>query len=448
MRRVALLLRKDVRTLGRMPALALALVAYPLVIALVVGLVVRYAGERPRVALVDENGALPGLLVVGETRFDVAQRLARATEVDLVPMSRVQAERELDTGRVTAALVVPPDFTTKLRGLRESPTLVLLTTRGGLGTRVVEKMRSLVYSTNLELQRAYIGANLAAVDLLLRGGSGTIGRTPFTLLGIRRARAQLRALERSPDAGVARRARGLDVFMGQLQGAVGQVGSFLRATASPIQLVQEQRAGRTWLLSAQVQGYALALAVAFVTILLGAGALVAEREENVLGRLARGLTGLGELVAEKVAFVSLVGAALGLVLAVVFGIIVELGDVSGGEPWRRVPILLVGLVLAAIAFGAFGVLIGALAREAATASLVAFLVALPLTLLALVPTGSVAAAEWLGALFPFRHAEIALSAALYDERPAGTLARQGLWLVGLGLAYGAAARVAARRMLG
>ena len=166
--------------------------------------------------------------------------------------------------------------------------------------------------------------------------------------------------------------------MGQLQGAVGQVGSFLRATANPIELRQEERGGRTWLLSAQVQGYALALAVAFVTVLLGAGALVAEREENVLGRLARGLAGLGQLVVEKVTFVALVGTAMGLVLAVVFGIIVELGDVSGGEPWLRLPLLLVGLALAAIAFGSFGVMIGALAREAATASVVAFLVALPL----------------------------------------------------------------------
>jgi len=448
MRRVVLLLRKDIRTLGRMPALALALVAYPLVIALVVGLVVRYAGERPHVALVDEQGALSGLLVVGERRFDVERRLEEATEVDLVRMSRTQAERDLETGRVVAALVVPPDFITKLRGLRESPTLVLRTTRGGLGTRVVEKMRSLVYSTNLELQQAYIDANLAAVDLLLHGGSGTIGRTPFTLLGIQRARAQLRALERSRDPPVAARARELDTFMSQLQGAVGQVGSFLRATANPIELRQEEHGGRTWLLSAQVQGYALALAVAFVTVLLGAGALVAEREENVLGRLARGLAGLGQLVVEKVVYVALVGTALGLVLAVVFGIIVEFGDVSGGEPWLRLPLLLAGLVLAAVAFGAFGVMIGALAREAATASVVAFLVALPLMLLALVPAGSIAAAEWIGALFPFGHAQAALSAALYDEQPAGTIVREGAWLVGLGLAYGSAARVAARRMLG
>jgi len=213
MRRVALLLGKDIRALGRMPALLIALVAYPLVIALVVGLVVRYAGERPRVALVDEQGALSGLLVVGDRRFDVGQRLEQAAEVDLVRMPRAQAERELETGRVTAVLEVPPDFITTLRGLRESPTLVLRTTRGGLGTRVVEKMRSLVYSTNLELQQAYIDANLAAVTLLLRGGSGTIGRTRFSLLGIERARTRLDALERSADPEVASRARELDAFM-------------------------------------------------------------------------------------------------------------------------------------------------------------------------------------------------------------------------------------------
>lgn len=448
MRRVLLLLGKDVRTLSRMPALLVALIAYPLVIALVVGLVVRYAGERPRVALVDEQGALAGLLVVGDTRFDVAQRLADAAEVDLVKMSPAQADRELETGRLAAALVVPPDFISTLRGLRESPTLVLRTTPGGLGTRVAEKMRSLVYSTNLELQKAYIDANLAAVDLLLQGGQGTIGRTPFTLLGIRRARAELRLLLQSRDPAVAERAKELDTFLGQVQGAVGQVGSFLRATANPIELREEQRGGRTWLLSAQVQGYALALAVAFVTVLLGAGALVAEREENVLGRLASGLAGLGQLVLEKIAFVALVGTAMGLVLALGFGVIVEVGSVSGGEPWQRLPVLLVGLVAGALAFGAFGVMIGGFAREAATASVVAFLVALPLVLLALVPVGSMAAAGWIAALFPFGHAQTVLSAALYAEQPAGTIARECAWLIGLCAAYGGAARIAARRMLG
>jgi hypothetical protein len=69
-------------------------------------------------------------------------------------------------------------------------------------------------------------------------------------------------------------------------------------------------------------------------------------------------------------------------------------------------------------------------------------------LLALVPAGSIEAAVWIGALFPFGHAQTALSAALYDEQPASTLVGEAAWLLGLGLAYGLAARVAVRRMIG
>ena len=53
MRTVALLLRKDARVLARSRALVAAFLVYPLLIAVLVGLVVRFAGDRPRVALVD-----------------------------------------------------------------------------------------------------------------------------------------------------------------------------------------------------------------------------------------------------------------------------------------------------------------------------------------------------------------------------------------------------------
>ena len=446
MRSIGLLLGKDFRLLRRSPALAGALVVYPLVVALLVGLVVRYAGERPRVALVAPEG-LPSVLVVGSQTFDLQHLFDSATEVKLVRMPEAQAERQLASGQVLAILTVPNGFTEELRGLRRSPKLILRTTRGGLSTRVVEKLRAFVYSTNLDLQKAYIQANLDAVDLLLRGGGGLIGRTRFTLLGIRRARAQLAVLARSPDPATARRAKELGTFMAQLNGAVGQVGAFLQATANPIQLVHVSQGGRSWLLSAQVQAYALALALAFVAVLLGAGAIVAERAENVLGRLVGGLVGLGRLVAEKICFVGLVAAGLGLLLALVFGLIVEVGHVSGGQPWGRLPLLLAGLLLAAAAFAAFGVLVGALTREAGTATLVAFLVALPLTLVSLVPNGTAPVVEWIGALFPFGHAVHAFTVALYDLHPAGAFLRECAWLAGLGAAYGLAARAAARRLL-
>ena len=52
---VALLLRKDLTVLRRSPLLLGALLAYPVVIALLVGLVAGYASSKPRVAYVDED---------------------------------------------------------------------------------------------------------------------------------------------------------------------------------------------------------------------------------------------------------------------------------------------------------------------------------------------------------------------------------------------------------
>jgi hypothetical protein len=440
-----LLLAKDARVLARSRVLAAGLVVYPLLVALVVGLVVRYTGERPEVSLVGED-ALPALARVGDRTFDFREVLRDAPEVRLVSRSAADAERELESGRALATLVIPPGFADRLTSMRQSPKVQLVTTRSSLSTRVVEKVRSLVYSLNLELQQAYITANLAAVDLLLKGGSGRIGDTRFTLLGLAKAQRSLNELSRSRDAAVAARARVLLSFTRQLRGAVGQVGLFLRATANPVVLATETRGGRAWLLSAQIQVYALALTLAFVTVLLGAAAVTAEREDATIGRLARGLVPLGRLVAEKIVFATLVSATIGALLAVVFGAVVELGGVSGGEPWARLPLLAPGLLLAAAAFGAFGVLLGTVGRDSGTAMLLAFLVALPLSLLGVVPADA-RAAGWVGDLFPFGHTADLFSGVLYDASPLGALARGAAWLTALTLAFGALARATARRLV-
>ena len=44
----------------------------------------------------------------------------------------------------------------------------------------------------------------------------------------------------------------------------------------------------------------LAITITFLGVLLAAGALAAERDENAIGRLVRGLVGLGQLVAPRV----------------------------------------------------------------------------------------------------------------------------------------------------
>ena len=90
---VLLLLRKDLRILRRSPLLAAILVAYPLVIAGLVGLVAGYASSKPRVAFVDEDH-LPAHIVVGGRRFDVNRTIARVSrDVRLVRLSPGDALR-------------------------------------------------------------------------------------------------------------------------------------------------------------------------------------------------------------------------------------------------------------------------------------------------------------------------------------------------------------------
>lgn len=445
---VRLLLGKDLRVLRRSPALLAALVLYPLLFAGLVGLVVRFASDRPTVAFVDLDG-LPDELTLAGERFDVQSVIEQVNDkAELVPMSEEEAERQLETGEVVAAIVVPRGFAARLRGMVESPELVLRTGRGGLAGRFELQTEALVYRLNRLLQEAYIAANLEYVQLLVEGGEANFLGEEFDVVGLDEADellARLRTRTSDPDA--LAEIDELADFVDEAKLALEQTDETLSATANPIELAIDREAGRTWLLGAQLQAYALALTLAFVCVLLAAGAIAAERDENVVGRLVRGLVRLWELVAVKVLLGSVIALALGLALALVFGVAAEVADVEGGGPWSRLPLLALGLALAGAAFGAFGVLLGVFARESRTAVLVAFLVTLPLVLVGVVPEGSVAAAGWLSAAFPFRHAVEFFEAALFDIDPWRTIGVEALWLAGLGAAFAAAARAGVRRFL-
>jgi ABC-2 type transport system permease protein len=448
MTKIRLLLGKDLRVLRRSPLLLGALIVYPLVFAALVGAVVRYASDRPTIAFVDLD-RLPETLTVGGQKFDVPAVLDQVNRsAELVPMEQAEADRKLANGEVDAEIVVPRGFASRLRGMVDSPQLVLKTARGGVATRVEQQTQALVYELNQRLQDAYIKANLQYVRLIVDGGRGSFLGNEFDVVGLKRAGEMLAEIERTTkDPAVEARARELSNFVRQATLALGASDESLRATANPIELQIDSQAGRSWLLSAQLQAYALALTLAFICVLLAAAAIASERDENVIGRLARGLVGLTDLVVVKVVLAVLVALVLGLVIALVFGILAVVFDVTGGEPWARLPLLALGLVAAGAAFGAFGVLVGVVAREARTAVLVAFLVALPLVLLGLLPAGTVEAAHWISKAFPFSHAVDFFQSALYDNDPWGTLAREALWLAGLAAAFGAAARLGMRRLL-
>jgi ABC-2 type transport system permease protein len=441
MRSIGLIVRKDLLVLRRSPVLLGTLVAYPLVIALLVGLVAGYANSKPRVALVDEAGLPHTIRLAGQT-FNVDETIRRVSDnVKLVRLSREEAERELRNGEVVATLTIPPDFLSDLRGMLRRPKLQVQTSTGTLGSRVNQQIQALVYSLNRQLQQAFIRTNLGYVDALKHGATITFLGREIQILGLGQA---ARLLERLPPSD--ERDRVLD-FVHDAHLALDETDAAMRATANPIELVQVPEHGRTWALSAQVQSYALAVTIAFLTLLLAASALAAERDENVIGRLARGLVGFGQLVWAKVALAATVALALGAGIALVFGIVIEAAGIEGGEPWERLPLLLVGVALAGASLGALGALIGGLAREARTASLVALLVVLPIVFVGLVPKEFVPAAAWISEAFPFTHAARFFSAALFDASPWVKVGREALWLIGLGAVYGLLARTAARRLL-
>jgi hypothetical protein len=440
MSRVALLLRKDALILRRSPLLLGMLLAYPLLIALLVGLVAGYANAKPRVALVDEDG-LPRIVTVGGHRFNVDETIKRVSkDVDLVRLKHDEAQRELSSGKVVAVLTVPPGFVETLQGMVSSPKLEVQTARGIISSRVDEQVQALVYGLNRQLQTAYIGTDLGYVRLIQNGGHGSFLGREFTVLGLDGADQLLR---NTPGA----KARKLHDFIGDAQLALARTGDALRATAHPIEIERVKGRGRTWALSADVQAYALGLTITFLALVLAAGSLAAERDENVVGRLARGLVSLGELVWAKVLLAAVVALGLGLGVSLVFGAIIQIGNVTGGEPWGRVPLLALGLLLSGAALGALGALLGAIARDARTASLVALLVVLPIVFLGLVPGEIVPVAGWISDALPFIHAVRFFSAALYNASPWTTLLREAAWLCGLGALFGFLARIGTRRLL-
>src|SRR5450759_2325583 len=134
-----------------------------------------------------------------------------------------------------------------------------------------------------------------------------------------------------------------------------------------------------------MQAYALALTISILALALAAAVTASERDENVACLLGRGLVSRLSLLAAKIALATIISLAVGAVILLAFGAIVIIGDIAGGQPWQRIPLVLIGVALCGAALGAIGTLIGALAREGRSATLGALLVALPIVLLGLIP---------------------------------------------------------------
>jgi ABC-2 type transport system permease protein len=116
--------------------------------------------------------------------------------------------------------------------------------------------------------------------------------------------------------------------------------------------------------------------------------------------------------------------------------------------WGRFGLWLLALAFGSVAFAALGVAIGGVAREVRAASLLAFLLSLPIAFVALVPANSVSGTlkhilDFVAALFPFKASLDAMNNALNGG--SASFAGALLHLAVLALVFGVIGRLALRR---
>lgn len=443
MRSAALLLRKDLRLLARTPAVLLILIVFPLLVATLVALALQSDERRPDVAVVnlDTSGRS---VAVGEQRLSIDDYIARLSEdVDVRPLGAEAAARALDEGRVSAVLTIPAGFISDLQSGVRQPSLTLDAGRRSPieADAIVRNLEAAVYRLNQRLAVGYVDQVLRLVDLVVNGGElGFFGRTGDAL-GLRNSRVLVTGVqERLRADGQVAAADDLDPlvnFIDETQRNLDLAKPAANAIRAPIVLeVSESAEGREPLSAFGFAG-ALLVSLGLAGVLLAAAAMSAEREDQVLVRLGRGLVSAWALVAEKMVFTALACLVIGLTL---LAGVAAFTSVAVG----RWPLWLAALALAGLAFGAFGVLAGALARETRTALLVALMLALPLLALGLLPDAAVASA--VSQVVPFGPAFEAFQTLLVEPTvPTGDFTTTLGHLALLAAVFGAAAAVVVRR---
>ena len=212
---------------------------------------------------------------------------------------------------------------------------------------------------------------------------------------------------------------------------LGVAQPLIQRLAQPIEVEKEVVNGDSPPLDIFAIAVAATLTLAFVAVLLVAGSLALEREENAFPRLTRSLVSPSALLAEKVVLGVAVGLVVTLLMLAGLQIFVPLH-------WSRFGLWLAAIVGGGAALGAAGAALGAAAREVRAVSLLAFMVTLPIAFLSLVPSGAVGkgvydAIEIVVAVFPFKPALDAMTAAL--DPAGGSIGGPLLHLAILAVAY-------------
>lgn len=442
------LLLKDLQILRRSPLQAVLLIAYPVLIALLIGFAISREPGKPHVAFLNEIP--PGARIAGGggklPAVGVNDRICKQVEcVDVG--SRAEAVEKVRSGDVLAALILPADLISRLNSLStlspETPEVdVIVNEEDPLKTRVVDdRITALLAQANLFIARQIAKEGGRYLDLVVDGGDFEVLGQPIEILGLRAVASILRSLRPAVPQGQRGELDRVIRFATLARDNLDVAAPLIDRLAQPIAVDKQSVSAPTPPLEIFAIAVAATLTLTFVTLLLVAGSLALEREENTFPRLTGGLVSRSALLVEKVGL----GMAVGLVVTLLMLAGVQ---IFVGLDWSRFGLWLLAILAGGAGLAAAGAALGAAARDVRAVSLLAFMVSLPVALLSLVPSGAVGATLYDGirvvtALFPFKPALQAMTAALDSAGPdiGGPL----LHLAILVVAYGAIARLALRR---
>jgi ABC-type transport system involved in cytochrome c biogenesis permease component len=440
------LLAKDLRILRRSPLLVALLVIYPIVVALLIGFALSRGPGKPRVAFADLIPASARTFNLGGQHVDTSQ-YARILFKSIKPIpvaSREEAIAKVRSGAALGALIIPADITQRLASGFQSANVEVIYNGDALEQSYVQStIASKLAQANQALAERLKSIAASEVDLLLKGGNLQLLGQTFNVLGLQAGKRIIDdVLARLPPHSPQRpELTRLDHFAALAVDNLGASKEVLSTVAEPIQVHQTLISGRRTPLNSFAVAIAVTVSLMFVAVLLAAGTLALEREENTFARLVRGLVSRGGLLASKAGLAAGCGFVVSLVMLCGIGAFVSLD-------WSRFGLWVLALICGAAAFATLGVAIGSVAREVRAASLLAFLFSLPIAFLALVPAGAVATGLYdvvrvISAVLPFKAALQAVDAAVNSSSPG--IGVSIAHLAGVAAGFAVVARVALRR---
>ena len=321
------LLLKDLRILRRSPLMVALLVIYPIVIAVLIGFALSRGPDKPKVAFYNGLPVSASTLELGGHKLNLADEEGQLfKDVDVVKADSPQdVEQKVRDGDVLAGIVIPKDLAANLQSTLESGKLkVFYNSEDPAKQAFVENtIEAQVKAANAALTKRIAQEALRLLNLIGDGGTYQFLGQDFNVLGLKRTQAILEDARQSLPPAKRKELDEVIDFTDLARDNLSFSDDVLNVVGEPIKVSATSLKGGSTSLDEFAVALAAAVSLMFITLLLAAGMLAIEREENAFPRLVRGLVSRSGLLAEKAGLAAVCSTAVCLLMLIGLGLFVE-----------------------------------------------------------------------------------------------------------------------------